>query len=68
MQSECRSLNSDLEAVREQLEMEQEGRSDCQRQLSKANAEVQQWRVKWESEGTARADELEEAKRSVVRG
>lgn len=61
-QSEIRNLNSDIESLREQLEEEQEGKSDLQRQLSKANSEVQIWRTKFEGEGTARAEELEEAK------
>ena len=63
--SEARNLNADLDAVREQLEEESEGRSDLQRQLSKANNEVQQWRTKFEQEGTARADELEESRRKL---
>lgn len=62
LQGEVRNLNSDLDALREQLEEELEGKSDLQRQLSKANTEIQQWRAKFESEGTARADELEESK------
>jgi hypothetical protein len=44
------------------VEEEAEGKADIQRQLSKANAEAQLWRSKYESEGVARAEELEEAK------
>lgn len=44
------------------MEEEQESKADLQRQLSKSNSEVQLWRTKFESEGTARADELEESK------
>lgn len=62
LQSEVRNLKTDLDASREQLEEEQESRSDLQRQLSKANAEAQNWRSKFESEGQARTEELEEAK------
>ena len=54
-----------MDALREQLEEEQEGRSDCNRQLSKAQNEVAAWRSKFEQEGTARADELEEARRKL---
>ena len=62
LQSDLRNLNADIDTLREQLEEEQESKSDMQRQLSKANSEVQQWRAKFEGEGTARAEELEEAK------
>jgi predicted nucleic acid-binding Zn-ribbon protein len=62
LQSDVRNLNGDIDTLREQLEEEQESKGDIQRQLSKANSEVQQWRAKFEGEGTARAEELEEAK------
>ena len=62
LQSEMRNMHSDLDGIREQLEEEQEARSDLQRALSKANTEAQQWRAKYESEGTSRAEELEESK------
>jgi hypothetical protein len=55
-------LEHDLDNLREQVEEEAEGKADIQRQLSKANAEAQLWRSKYESEGVARAEELEEAK------
>ena len=54
-----------MDALREQLEEEQEARSDVQRQLSRANAEALEWRSKYESEGMARAEELEDAKRKL---
>ncbi|KAL1140545.1 hypothetical protein AAG570_000475 [Ranatra chinensis] len=60
-----RNLEHDLDNIREQLEEEAEGKADIQRQLSKANAEAQIWRTKYESEGVARAEELEEAKRKL---
>nr|ASM56386.1 myosin heavy chain isoform Mhc_X5 [Lethocerus indicus]ASP18631.1 myosin heavy chain isoform Mhc_X5 [Lethocerus indicus] len=60
-----RNLEHDLDNIREQLEEEAEGKADIQRQLSKANAEAQLWRTKYESEGVARAEELEEAKRKL---
>ena len=52
LSSEARNLNADLDALREQLEEEQDGRSDLQRQLSKANSEAQQWRAKFEGKQT----------------
>ncbi len=62
LQNEVRNLRADLDTAREQVEEEQEGRTDLQRQLSRANQEAQQWRSKFESEGQARTEELEEAK------
>ncbi len=49
--SQIRNLTADLEQAREQLEEEQEAKSDFQRQVTKLNAEVQQWRARYESEG-----------------
>ncbi|XP_063624530.1 myosin heavy chain, muscle isoform X34 [Cydia splendana] len=60
-----RNLEHDLDNIREQVEEEAEGKADLQRQLSKANAEAQIWRSKYESEGVARSEELEEAKRKL---
>ncbi|KAL7303607.1 hypothetical protein TKK_0003759 [Trichogramma kaykai] len=60
-----RNLEHDLDNIREQVEEEAEGKADLQRQLSKANAEAQLWRTKYESEGVAKAEELEEAKRKL---
>ncbi|CAH0564840.1 unnamed protein product [Brassicogethes aeneus] len=60
-----RNLEHDLDNIREQVEEEAEAKADIQRQLSKANAEAQLWRQKYESEGVARSEELEEAKRKL---
>lgn len=57
-----RNVEHDLDLLREQLEEESEAKSEIQRQLSKNNAEAQLWRTKYESEGVARTEELEEAK------
>lgn len=62
-----RNLEHDIDGIREQLEEEAEAKADLQRQLSKANAESQMWRQKYETEGVARAEELEESK-YVIRG
>ena len=52
--------------MREQLEEEQEGRSDLQRMLTKANNEMAVWRHKCESgEGGVRSEEMEELKRKM---
>ena len=44
------------------MEEEQEGKSELQRALSRANAEVANWRTKYETDAIQRMEELEEAK------
>ena len=61
-----RNMQADMDQLREQLEEEQEGRADVQRALMKAQAEIQQWRSKFEGEGVNRSEELEEAKRKLA--
>lgn len=46
-----------------QLEEESEARLDLERQLVKANGEVQHFRCKYEAEAAARAEEIEEIRR-----
>ncbi|XP_074602160.1 myosin heavy chain isoform X13 [Brevipalpus obovatus] len=65
MMGKYRNLEHDLDGLREQLEEEAEGKADLQRQLSKANAEITAWRTKFESEGLARLEELEESKKKL---
>ena len=50
----------ELESIRVQLEEESEARLDLERQLTRANGEVQTWRSKYETEAAARAEEVEE--------
>ena len=52
----------DNDLLREQYEEEQETKQELQRALSKANAEVAQWRTKYETDAIQRTEELEEAK------
>lgn len=56
------SSRHDCDLLREQYEEEQEGKSELQRALSKANAEVAQWRTKYETDAIQKTEELEEAK------
>lgn len=60
-----RTIEHDQDGLREQLDAEAESKADFIRQLAKANAEAQLWRAKYESEGLARAEELEESKRKL---
>lgn len=55
-----------MDSIREAFDEEQESKTDLQRQLSRARNEAQQWRSKFESEGTHRTDELEEAKYVLI--
>ena len=48
-----------LENVKERIEDENEKKSDALKALSKAQAELQLWRSKYETEGMGRVDELE---------
>merc|ERR1719334_2149839 len=61
-----RNLEHDIDGLREQLDEEGECKADLQRQLSKANAEAQMWRAKYESEGVTRAEELEAARMKLA--
>lgn len=56
------SARHDNDLLREQYEDEQEAKAELQRALSKANAEVAQWRTKYETDAIQRTEELEEAK------
>ncbi|CAF4315099.1 unnamed protein product, partial [Rotaria sordida] len=49
-----------------QLDEEQEAKSELQRQITKLNAEIQQWRARFQSEGIACGEELKEAKRKLA--
>ena len=55
-----------MDSIREAFEEEQDSKTDLQRQLSRARNEAQQRRSKFESEGTHRTDELEEAKYVLI--
>lgn len=56
------ALRHDCDLLREQHEEEVEAQAELQRLLSKANAEVAQWRSKYEADAIQRTEELEEAK------
>ncbi len=58
LDSQLRNLTADLDQAREQLEEEQEGKADLQRQISKLSSEVQQWRSRYESEGKSFIDQI----------
>merc|ERR1712062_954636 len=55
----------ELENLRERIEEESEKKSDALKALSKAQAEIQLWRSKFETEGLGRIDELEGGKQKL---
>ncbi|ROT68722.1 myosin heavy chain type 2 [Penaeus vannamei] len=61
-----RNLEHDLDGLREQLDEESEAKADANRQLSRVHAEAQMWRSKYESEGVARAEEIEAARLKLL--
>ena len=60
MESNLHQVETELESVRVQLEEESEARLDLERQLVKANGDVQTWKSKYDGEAAARAEEVEE--------
>jgi chromosome segregation ATPase len=54
-----------LENLRERIEEESEKKSDALKALSKAQAEIQLWRSKFETEGLGKIDELESTKQKL---
>merc|ERR1712038_736229 len=57
-----KNLNTESENLRERIEQESESKSDALKALSKAQAESQLWRSKYETEGLGRIDELDGSK------
>merc|ERR1719376_398629 len=57
-----RNLEHDIATMRAKLEEEADMKADLHRQLSRANADVQMYKAKYESEGVARAAELDAAR------
>merc|ERR1719328_314987 len=63
--SKFKNLNTELENLRERIDEENEKKSDALKALSKAQAECQLWRSKYETEGLGRVDELEGSKNKL---
>merc|ERR1711962_1270378 len=55
-------FSTDLENLREKLENEAMRKSDAMKALSKAQAEIQLWKSRYETEGIGRIEELEAAR------
>merc|ERR1712241_1064410 len=57
--------NGELENLRDRIGEESEKKSDALKALSKANAEIQLWKSKFETDGLGRIDELEGDKQKL---
>merc|ERR1719348_1638445 len=55
-----KNLSTEVENLRMRIEEEAEKKNDVLKALSKAQAEIQLWRSKFETEGLGRIDELED--------
>lgn len=62
MAAQIKNYQHENDNLREQMDEEGEGKGELQRQISKLNAEIQQWKARFESEGLAKVDEIEDAK------
>ena len=60
--SKFKNVNSELQNLRERIEEESEKKSDALKALSKAAAEIQLWKSKFETDGMGRIDDLEGGK------
>merc|ERR1711981_1104488 len=58
-------MSTDLENLREKLENEAMRKSDAMKALSKAQAEIQLWKSRYETEGLGRIEELESARNKL---
>ena len=59
-------LNTELESMKERIEDEHQRKSDALKALSKAQAEIQLWRSRYETEGMGRLDDLETSRAKLL--
>ena len=57
---------NEVEDLKVRIDEESEKKSEFMRALSKANADIQLWKSKHETEGLGRVDELESAKSKIT--
>jgi septal ring factor EnvC (AmiA/AmiB activator) len=60
--AQLKNFQHENDSLREGLDEEAEGKAETLRQISKLNAEIQQWKARFESEGLVKLDEIEDAK------
>ena len=61
-----KNLQHELNVLKEHLDEEYEAKQEIERQLSKAFADIQLWKTRYETEGVARSEEIERDKNKVV--
>merc|ERR1719500_265300 len=61
-----KNLQHELNVLKEHLDEEYEAKQEVERQLSKAFADIQLWKTRYETEGVARSEEIERDKNKVV--
>merc|ERR1711923_310334 len=61
-----RNLEHELEVMKEHLDEEFDAKQEIERQLSKAFADIQLWKTRYETEGVARSEEIERDKAKVA--
>lgn len=61
-----KNLEHEIDQVHEQIDDEVQQKEDILRQISKAKAEVQQWKSKFDGQGLVAADEMEEERRRLL--
>merc|ERR1712045_206666 len=64
--SKFKNLNTELENTRERIEDEHGRKSDALKALSKAQAEIQLWKSRFETEGMGRVDELDASRNKLM--
>merc|ERR1711963_239439 len=60
-----KNLHGELEKLKERIEEESEKKSDALKALSKAQAEIQLWKSKFETEAMGRIDELDGSRQKL---
>jgi len=61
-----RNLQHELEVMKEHLDEEYDAKQEVERQLSKAFADIQLWKTRYETEGVARAEEIDRDKSKLA--
>merc|ERR1711970_1691732 len=61
-----RNMQHELNVMKEHLEQEFDAKQEVERQLSKAFSDIQLWKTRYETEGVARAEEIERDKSKTV--
>ena len=61
-----RNLQHELEVMKEHLDEECDAKCEVERQLSKAFADIQLWKTRYETEGVARTEEIQKDKNKVA--